>query len=89
VISTTHNQILVSLERSSGLAPQNVRLQAFHNAQRGKKDDIDFTLSVNNFIFIVAVFIGFSQVFQRKLQSNSQLSRSQAKYNLLKQAFGD
>ena len=78
----------MSLERSSVLAPQNVRLQAFHNAQRGKKEDIEFTLNVNNLICMVAVCIGLSQVFQRKLHSNSQLSRSQAKYTLLKQAFG-
>jgi len=40
---------LVSLERdrTSMLAPQNVRLQMFHNSQRGKKDDINFTLEVN------------------------------------------
>ena len=79
----------MSLERSSVLAPQNVRLQAFHNAQRGKKDDIEFTLNVNNCICMVAACIGLSQVFQRKLQSSSQLSRFQAKYALLKQAFGE
>lgn len=40
---------VVSLERdrTSMLAPQNVRLQMFHNSQRGKKDEITYTLDVS------------------------------------------
>lgn len=34
-------------DRSSMLAPQNVRLQMFHNSQKGKKDEITFTLEVS------------------------------------------
>lgn len=39
---------VVSLERdrASMLAPQTVRLQMFHNSQKGKKEDIYFTLEV-------------------------------------------
>ena len=33
-------------DRASMLAPQNIRLQKFHQSQRGKKDDINFTLEV-------------------------------------------
>ena len=35
-------------DRASMLAPQNVRLQMFNQSQRGKKDDINFTLEVHS-----------------------------------------
>ena len=49
VIKINNLCFVVSMERdrTSMLAPQNVRLQMFHNSQKGKKDEINFTLEVS------------------------------------------